>query len=280
LTKFINNFKIILKQFYHIILFLTLSLFFSCSDSITNSGTGSVSSYKKVLTVDSAGYKFELYKLDDSILYSSYNDIGFKVFVNGTEKKTGFVKFRPVMFHSGGSSHVTPVSDYFYYDEQKALFTGYSCFLMASDSSSSFWFADYTYNDEMTIKMNQFQVSAANRFEMKFFVDYTTSETYCVTAAYPQKPVTGSNELMCILHRRENDLYREVDSAEMFTRTWKVSMEKSLLETQSLVGIGGGKYKGNVNFTSRGEWTVNDSIKYHGHIITGNPPPQFFFDVK
>jgi hypothetical protein len=270
-----------MKYFLFLVVSFTSVTFYSCSDSINNPVTGITPVYNKVLTVDSAGYKFELYNLGSEKLYSSYNDVGFKVFVNGAEKKTGYVKFRPIMYHEGGSSHITPVSEYFYYDEQKSLFTGYSCFLMASDSNSSYWFADYSFNDEMTIKQNQFSVSAAHRFEMKFFVDYSTTELYCVTSAYPKNPLTGTNEFMCILHRQENNFYREVDSVEMFLRVWKVSSDKNqIYNSQSLVGIGGGKYSGSVDFSGTGEWTVNDSMKYHGHIITGNPPPQFFFDVK
>lgn len=265
----------------NLILILFILTFYSCSDNTTNPDSGNSSPvYKKVLTVDSAGIKFELWNLNEFILYSGYNDIGFKVFINGIEKKTGYVKYKPVMYHTGGISHSTPVSEYFYYDEQKSLFLGYACFLMASDSNSSFWFADYNYNDEKAIKQNQFSVSAAKDFQMRFWVDINSMVSYSLSIISPKNnPVIGLNEFKCILHKRDShEIYIEVDSAEMFINSWKIQ-DNFIVYNQNPVWIGGGKYLGSINFENGGKWAVSDSVKYRGNFITGNPPPKFFFDV-
>ncbi|MCX6165616.1 MAG: hypothetical protein NTU73_12280 [Ignavibacteriae bacterium] len=265
-----------MKNLYKIILLLFVLSFCACSDIAINPGSGKNS---PVLTVDSAGIKFELWNLNEPILYSGYNDIGFKVFINGVEKKTGFVKYKPVMYHTGGISHTTPVCEYFYYDEQKSLFMGYACFLMASDTSTSFWFADYNYNDEMTIKQNQFSVSPAKDFQMRFWVDINTMIPYSLSIISPKNPVIGSNEFKCILHKRDdNNIFIEIDSAEMFIISSMIQ-NKLIVNNQNPVWIGGGKYLGSVNFTSSGKWVVSDSIKFRGNFITGNILPKFFFDV-
>lgn len=270
-----------LKKFFNIIILLFVLIFCACSDNVTNTGNGNnTSTYLKILTVDSAGIKFELWNLNYPVLYSGYNDFGFKVFINGIEKKTGFVKYRPVMYHEGGSSHTTPAGEYFYYDEQKSLFIGYACFLMASDSSTSFWFADYNYNDELIIKQNQFSVRPAINFQMRFWVDIHTMILYSLSIISPKNnPVIGNNEFKCILHKKDtNEIYHEVDSAEMFINSSMVQ-NNMIINNQNPVWIGGGKYLGSVNFTGSGKWVVSDSIKYRGNIITGDILPKFFFDV-
>jgi hypothetical protein len=269
------------KNIIYLIVASFVLFFYSCSDNITQQGNSSnTSSYKKVLTVDSAGIKFELWNLDYPVLYSGYNEIGFKVFINGTEMKNGFVKFRPLMYHEGGVSHATPASEIYSYDEQKLLFTGYACFLMASDSSTSFWFADYKYNDEKIIYLNQFSVEQAKDFQMRFWVDINTMISYSLSIISPKNnPVIGSNEFKCVLHKKEPDKdYKEIDSAEMFINVY-MNQNDLFVNNQNPVWIGGGKYLGSVNFTNSGNWVVSDSIKYRGNFIVGNPPPKFFFDV-
>lgn len=234
-----------------------------------------------MFTVDTAGIVFELWKANDSVLYAGYNDIGFKIYKNGTEQKTGFVKFTPIMIHSGGSSHTTPMSAYYNYDSQKSLFTGYACFLMASDSSTSFWFGDFNYNDETILRAKQFSVFFVPDFGMRFFLDNTSMILYSLTLISPKNPVLSDNDFTCILHKKNRDeTYSEVDSATMFLRTWKQTPESIVYETVNPVWIGGGKYKGVVNLPGSGKWTTNDSIKYQEHFITENPPPQFYFTVN
>lgn len=258
-----------------------VSFLYSCSDSITNQSSNISTSYKKVYSVDSAGINFEIWKLGDSILLSGYNDIGFKVFINGNEKKSGFVKFTPLMYHTGGISHSTPVSEYYFYDNQKSLFTGYVCLLMASDSNSSWWYADYNYNDENIIKKNLFYVYQAKDFQMRFWVDINTMISYSLSIISPKDNlVQGTNEFKCILHRKdERENYVEVDSAEMFLNISKIQ-DNMNLKMQNPVWIGRGKYLGNVDFPSSGKWAVSDTVKLNGNYITGNSPPKFFFDLQ
>ena len=266
---------------YYILSLLFILILSSCRDSVTNPPANNVVSYKKVTIIDSAGTRFELWNLGDSLLYAGYNEIGFKVFVNAAEQKTGFVKFTPTMHHQGGSTHTTPVSNIFNYDEQKSMYTGYACFLMASDSSTSFWFGDFNYNDEMIIKLRLFTVNFIPDFKMRFFVDTSTMLLYSLTLISPENPVIGSNEFKCIMHRQDNrNVYWEVDSAEMSLRTWANNKFDFNINIQNPVWIGGGRYQGIVDIPGTGKWVTNDSIKYQDHIITENPPPQFYFKIK
>lgn len=269
-----------MKYTIYILSFLILQ-FYSCSDNITNQVNSSgTSSYFKVISVDSADMKFELWNLESSNLYPGYNEIGFKVFINGTEKKNGFVKFIPLMYHTGGSSHTTPVKEYFYFDESKSMFTGYICLLMASDSSTSFWFADYNYNNEKIIKQNRFEVVQSNDNQMRFWYDASTLTTYSLSNISPKfKPAVGKNEFKCILHKKDtSEIYYEVDSAEMHINAYLIQ-STPLPYNINPVWIGNGTYSGSVEFSSRGEWMVTDSVKYKGRLITGTTPPKFFFYI-
>lgn len=268
----------IMKNCFLKSLFLSL-LLASCNKENPVTPESTTSDYQKILTIDTAGYIVEMYSKTASVLQVGYNELGFKISKDGTERTSGFLKFIPIMYHTN-SSHPTPVSDTFYYDSSDKLFTGYACFIMLSDTTSV-WAADYNFNNELSIRKNKFDVFPSPTSQMRFWLDMQTNNVYLLTLIKPANPSTGLNDYEVILHRTpDQTAYYEVDSAEIFVRPWMPSHGHGSSNNLNPVFKRNGKYEGKVNFTMPGQWYVYDSIKINNFIITPNPPIYFIFDVR
>jgi len=256
-------------------------LFAGCnSESPVNNNNSTTSSYTKINTVESGSTKFEQYSTSGNILLYGYNDIGFKVFIGGVEKKSGFVNYQPKMFHFLGSPwHSSPVSSIFNYDTDKQLFTGYVSFTMISDSSGS-WFGFYNYNNEASIDSIKFNVTTNSTNQVRAWDDIVGGHTYVLSLIEPMNAKVGLNNMMFILHETNNDkIYSEVNGAEMFIRTWMPLHGHGSSSNVNPVSSGNGRYSGKTNFSMSGGWELYDSIKYNGGTITSSPSPKFLFDV-
>jgi len=264
----------------YILYILSGLLLFSCKGEDIIAPENPESEYTKVLTVDSSNYKFELYSAFGSSLLVGYNELGIKVFENNVEKTDGFVRYVPSMFHTGGQAHKTPYKEFFYYNTQKKMYTGYACYIMLSDTTS-FWISDYSYNDIFTVKRKFFDVYPNPGSQMRFWLDLNTNFLYLLTLIQPADPKTGLNTYKCILHKSfENSGYSEVDSARMFIRPWMPSHGHGSSSNVNPVWINNGIYEGKTNFTMAGNWYVYDSISVNNQFITPNPPIYFVFDVR
>jgi len=265
---------------YIILILFSGLLFFSCKGEDTVAPVEPLSEYTKVLTVDSANYKFELYSANGSMLFVGYNELGIKVFENNVEKTDGFVRYTPSMFHTGGQTHKTPYQEIFNYDAQKKMFTGYAVYIMLSDTTS-FWISDYNYNDAFIVKRKFFDVYTGTGSQMRFWYDISTNYSYLLTLIQPTDPKVGLNTFKGILHRRvDNSNYSEVDSANMYIRPWMPSHGHGSSSNVNPVLLHKGIYEGKVNFTMAGTWFVYDSISVNNQFITSNPPIYFVFDVR
>jgi hypothetical protein len=267
----------------HIIPLLLLSGFFlySCNnDPVSQQNEIIPSNYSQISTVESGGIKFEMWSATGNGLFFGYNDIGFKVFINGTEQKSGFARFNPKMYHYLGSPmHSSPVKKSFPYDNNTGLFLGYACFTMLSDSVS-FWYADYNYNDEYHVDSVLFYVNYLESNQMKIWDDMIGGHTYLLSLINPTKAVLGFNTFKCLMHRTNDDKnFIEVDSAEMFIRPWMQSHGHGSSNNVNPEFKGNGIYEGKASFTMPGTWMVYDSIKIKGAFVTRVPPPFFSFDI-
>jgi hypothetical protein len=265
----------------HLLLIIAAAItFYSCNteNPVTNTSDGVV--YYKVSTQESGSVKFEVWSATGQNLYYGYNDIGFKVFVNGTEKTDGFVKFKPLMIHfPGQTGHSCPRSDYFYYDNTKSLFRGYVCFSMISDSSGE-WTGYYNYNNQSFVDSLPFMVqySAA---QLLGWDDVLGGNSYVLTLIKPNNPALGLNDFECMLHKDiGNNDFAEVDSAQMIIKPWMVTHGHGSSNNTNPVLIGGGRYKGKTNFTMPGGWLVYDTIRVNNVLVTKNNPPSFRFEVQ
>lgn len=252
-----------------------LTILASCgSDSPVQPPPGDQGKYRKVLTSEAGAGKFEVWSSSGTSLIYGYNDVGFKVYDNGSEVTGGFVKYKPTMYHGiGGPSHSVPVSPVFTYDNSDKMYKGYIIFIMYD--TSAFWTADYNCNDQIFVDSAFFDISMDARSQVRAWDNSTTQRTYILTLVSPLSPNTGLNDLNLMLHETiDLDSYVERDSASMFVRTWMPAYAHSSENNVNPVFIGNGNYKGKINLTRAGLWQVYDSITYRGSTITRNPPPR------
>lgn len=251
----------------------------SCGSENTVAPPVTTSTYSKVLTVDSANTRIELYNENSSILFVGYNEIGFKVFMDNVEQKHGFFKYIPVMFHNSGPGHSTPVQSDFYYDNSKGMFTGYVCYSMLSDTTS-FWFADYNYNNQFTIKRRQFDVVQGVGNQMRIWFDAAANVLYYLTLILPKDPIVGLNDFKVILHKSADQInYYEVNNAQMYIKPWMPSHGHGSSSNVNPVFTSYGKYEGKVNFTMPGQWFVYDSVVVNNQTVS-TPSLYLVFDVR
>jgi hypothetical protein len=255
----------------------------SCSskDPVSTGGATHELTFAKISTVESGAVKFDIYSASGTGMYYGYNDIGFKVYVSGTEQTTGYCKYRPMMYHSlGGPGHSSPVPDKYYYDTEYNLFKGYVCFTMISDSSS-FWYADYIYNDVNSVDSAYFYVGVTQGRQLFYWDDVWGGHTYCLTLIKPFNPSSGLNTFAMMLHRTNDDKnFIEIDSAQMTLKTYFQSSGEVSTGNINPVRTGNGRYQGTINLTKSGNWLVQDTISINGNKITKNPPPDFLFTLN
>jgi hypothetical protein len=258
-----------------------IALFYGCqSDAPTDQGNSQTGDYIKIHTAESGGTKFEVWSASGSNFLYGYNSIGFKVFINNNEKTTGFVKFKATMYHGlNGPSHTVPSKDNFYYDSQIQLFKGYIVFIMYD--TAAFWAGDYNYNNDAQIDSSIFALYMNNSAQIKVWDNVITQKIYILSLVSPLSARVGLNGVELLLHESNGLVtYRELDSAQMYIKTWMESMGHGSGNNVNPVSLGGGMYRGTANFTMPGEWFLYDSIKYNGQFITKTPPPKFIFDVN
>lgn len=267
-------------KFLYFILFAALVVFYSCKSDSPVTPENSQNDYFKLYTFEQSNLKFELYSATANTLKTGYNDLGFKVFINNTEKTDGFFKFVPKMYHTVVFNwHSSPTSPSFTYDQSKNMFMGYASFFMVSDTSSH-WYGFFNYNDEASIDSVLFTVDTSSRSQVKYFVDFTAGDSYYLTLVSPYYPKQGPNVFKCILHKSNDDLnFSQIDNAVMFIRPWMEAMGHGSSNNVNPVYKGGGIYEGSANFNMSGYWDVYDSIKVNNTFITPAPPPRFTFDI-
>lgn len=265
---------------YFIFFLLTGFILYSCNSDNPSSSGETPSAYNKLFNAGSGNVNFEFWNATGSNLYYGYNEIGFKVFVNGVEKTDGFVKFNPVMVHFiGQTGHSSPRSTQFNYNSSSKLFTGYVCFNMISDSGSV-WLGYYNYNNLNYVDSVPFTVLASTS-QMTGWDDIQGGNTYILTLLGPNNPKVGKNDYSCLLHKDiGNNEYAEVDNAIMIITPWMPAHGHGSSSNENPVSQGNGKYMGKVNFSMLGEWDVYDTIKINNALITKPNPPKFNFFAR
>ncbi len=236
--------------------------------------------YQKIITAESGNTKFEVWTVDNDTLMTGYNKVGFKVFQDGNEKTTGFVKFYAKMFHfTSNEFHATPVEPVYNYDNSLGMFTGYIIMLMPSDSTSR-WYGYYNYNDVLYVDSARFDVGWDQKTKFKIFTDIGAELSYLITMTSPIIPVFGNNEFSCLLHESPDFVsFSQVNSAVMHLSPKLDSLNHYSEGNVNPVYIGDGIYKGSVKFDYSGGWKVYDSIYYNKRCITQDGTPYIYFEV-
>lgn len=271
-----------MKKIIVISFFAFLALAWGCnSDSpVQNEEVHNQTSFVKIHTAESGGNKFEVWSSTSANFLYGYNNLGVKVYISSAEQNTGFVKMIPTMYHGiSGQSHSIPVSEKFFYDTEKGLFTGYAIFTMFD--IYSIWAVDFNYNGAAELDSSVIQLLPESKSQLFKWNNSVTQREYVLTLIDPNSPRVGLNTLNMMLHESANSqTYYEVESAEMFIRPWMEAMGHGSGNNVNPVYNGGGRYSGTVNFTMAGEWFLYDSIKVNSSFITGTPPPKFIMEVN
>jgi len=270
-----------MKYFIPFILLFSV-LLYSCNNEENPVIPPETSSYTKLLTVESGNTKFELHSATGTTLIYGYNKIGFKVFINGSEKTDGFVNYKPIMVHfPGQTGHSCPVSSAFYYNSTEKLFTGYTCYTMITDTTSTGrWIAYYSYNNTNRVDSIPFSVQYSEN-QLIEWDDVVGANSYVITLLNPKTPRLGINTFELLFHKYIGDnLYAEVDSAVMIIKPWMPSHGHGSSSNVNPISFGSGRYEGKVNFNMQGEWYVYDTIKINNTIVTKNNPPRFIFNAQ
>lgn len=261
--------------------FLSILLLIGCSnDSIPLLVNEPGNDFQKIISAEEGNIRFEIWTTGNDTLMTGYNRVGFKVFENNTEKTTGFVKFYAKMFHFTSSEfHATPVEPQYNYDPALGMFAGYIIMLMPSDTSSR-WYGYYNFNDELSIDSANFDVGWDTKTKFKIFTDISAQLSYLITMTAPVDPVRGMNDFSCLLHESPDFVdFTQVNSANMFLTPKLDSLNHTSDGNVNPVYLGGGIYRGKVNFDLSGGWKVYDSIYYNNRCVTQNGTPYIYFDV-
>jgi hypothetical protein len=255
-------------------------LLYSCNSDNPATTNAPQSNYSKIYNVQSGNIRFDMYSATGTTLFNGFNDIGFKVFIGGEEIKTGYVKFKPMMFHfPGDRGHSSPVSDSYIFDTQDSIFKGYANFIMVSDSSG-IWAGYYSYNDSIHIDSIPFYVGILPSNLMTSWSN-ANQQSYTLTLINPKIPKLGINDYSIMLHRTTDFIrYSEVNDAEIIIYPWMVYMGHSSSNNENPALISNGKYRGKVNFNMSGLWDVYDTIRVNGVVVTNIPPPKLSFTVQ
>lgn len=267
-------------KIYFILPFLFI-LFFNCgNDNPVINNQNNQSDYVKIYTALSGSDKFEIYSKSSTNFIYGYNELGFKVFVNNNEQNSGFVKFKPTMYHGiGGPSHSVPISPQYNYNSESGMFTGYAIFTMYD--TAAFWAADLNYNDQVFSDSNVITLNYSSRTKILAWDNSTVEKTFFLTLIGPSAPVVGLNDVDMMLHQTSDMInYQEISNAEMFIRPWMESMGHGSGNNVDPAYISPGRYKGTANFNMAGEWFLYDSIKVNGSFITNSPAPKFILQVN
>lgn len=269
-----------MKKLFFIL--FTAVIFCHCGNdnSVNNTNNNEPSDYTKIYTAESGINKIEIYSKTSGGFVFGFNELAFRVYINNTEQNSGYVKFKPVMYHGiGGPSHSIPVSPQYTYNSEKSLFTGYAIFIMYD--TAAFWAADINYNELFSLDSNIITLNYSSRTKICAWDNSITERTYFLTLIEPHAPVVGLNDVDMMLHETQNmQEYSEINNAEMFIRPWMEAMGHGSSNNADPVYISPGRYKGTVNFNMAGEWYLYDSVKVNGSFITLTPAPKFIMQVN
>jgi hypothetical protein len=182
------------------------------------------------------------------------------------------------MKHSTPRSEITKV-------EGKALYEAYYAFLMYSGQGNGTWYYDLDYTvDGVTYSIDDAEIEVKNVFRpdgetqrrvIQTVVAIDGSGRYIVTLVEPLKPKVGSNEITAYIHRRQDtNTYPAVEGfrLELDPRMPGMGNHSSPNNVALTWDAANKIYKGTVNFSMTGYWTLNLILKnQQGVTLYGNP---------
>jgi hypothetical protein len=184
-----------------------------------------------------------------------------------------------MMKHSTPRAEITRVAG-------KALYETYYAFLMYSGQGDGKWYYDLEYAvGNVNGSFEDVEIDVKNVFrpdgttERRIIQSLTavdgSEKRYVVTLVEPQKPKVGINDIAVYVHERiDANTYNPVENFTLKLDPRMPSMENhSSPSNADLTWDAAGKiYRGKVNFSMTGYWTLNLILQdVAGNILYGNP---------
>jgi hypothetical protein len=244
--------------------------------------------YTEILSVNMSNINVKLFITGYDSLTTGYNEIFFKVLKDSIGQNRGHVRFYPKMWMTPRLWHSTPVCSTFTYDNSIGYYRGYAVFNMPTSPPILVWSSFITYQDEFGINYVSDSTPTYTSYhpekQYRVFSDSTEQIKYHVTLVRPFSALKGLNDFWVILHSSDDieQFFQQLIEPQMFISVYELdSLNQSTGNVSPVIGSDG-IYKGKINLPYSGSWRVCDSIFYHGHFITNNPPPmpQFNFEVQ
>ncbi|MEG1026320.1 MAG: hypothetical protein RSF34_17745 [Flavobacterium sp.] len=232
--------------------------------------------FKEAVAINSGSYKISIEALNGTF-YKGYNEIRLKVTNTQTNEslKNIAVSFLPIKTNSDGNKISCPHQYNLTYQNDKNYYSGYSVFTAESNPSSE-WQLYIKFTDSAEkISINttiQVKQQSNKNLNMTSFVGSDNSE-YIIALIAPQKPKVAENELVTGIYRYVEPtnpignfpdpsqfIFEEVSGyiLQLDPRMPEPSMgNHSSPNNRDLVQLNDKFYRGIVNYTMTGNWTLN-----------------------
>ncbi|HMR19866.1 MAG TPA: hypothetical protein PKA53_11265, partial [Sphingobacterium sp.] len=253
--------------------------------------------FKEAYAINSDGYKISIEALNGTF-YKGYNEIRLKVTgsQNGAEANATNVTFLPIMSNANGDKTSCPHRYDLVYRQGENYFSGYSVFTNESGTGRtwelyvSFTIAGQTHTLKQNISVSE---QTNQNLNMTTFTG-KDDQQYFIALVSPQKPKVGENELVAGIYRYNRPInppsgdfpdvsqfsYTKVSgfTLQLDPRMPDPSMgNHSSPNNKDLIQQDNGLYRGIVNYTMTGNWTLNFiMLNQQGQILKGTVVPADF----
>lgn len=245
--------------------------------------------FKEAVAVNSGSYKISIEALNGTF-YKGYNEIRLKITNTQTNEslKNVDVSFLPIKTNSDGNKTSCPHLYNLIYQNDKNHYSGYAVFTSESNPSDKWQLYINFIDSAEKISANttiQVKQQSNKNLNMTSFVGSDNSQ-YVIALIAPQKPKVAENELVAGIYRYVEPTntagtfpdpsqftFEEVHgfTLKLDPRMPEPSMgNHSSPNNRDLVQLNDKFYRGIVNYTMTGNWTLNFiMLNENGKIIKG-----------
>ena len=253
--------------------------------------------FKEAAQIRSGNYTLSIEALNGSF-YQSYNEIRVKIRHTGSgqEVSPAAVTFLPIATSANGTNSTCPHLQALTYDQDGKFYSGYAIYTLESNSETS-WKLHLTF----TIDGHVHEVMHPIAVEPQSNKNLNTTtfigqdgETYLIALIGPRRPQVGENELIAGIYKKTNtaslpesksqDLLHE---AYMEVKNYTLQLDPRMPEpsmgnhsspnNKDLRQQEDNVYRGVVNYTMTGNWTLNFiMLNENGKIVKGTVVPKDF----
>lgn len=254
--------------------------------------------FEEVLQVDLGHYQIFLESLNGT-LYIGYNELRARIMDSRTQQPADGIQkltFLPILQLENQKSDSGPHQYQLSFQADKGYYTGFSVFPHASDAERE-WeiYLGVESSDQYVQEYAEVQVHPQENKNLSM-TQFTGNDQqdYYIALISPQVPKVAENELVAGVYKRDSVVPAEDDefpnpqayrfsvvddyTLQLDPRMPEASMgNHSSPGNKDLVQSQDGWYRGLVNYTMTGNWTLNLMMRDQaGNVIKGTPVPDAF----